>query len=91
VAALLPQWDEYLVAYQERAFATGHLRGRDAEVPYLIGKALLMIDGRIHGTWRREARKGVVHVTPDLWTRPTSAQRAALAKAIARYAAFVAD
>lgn len=89
VAALLPQWDEYLVAYKERTFATGHLRGRDAEVPYLVGKPLVMIDGGIHGTWRRETRRGCVHVTPEFWTRVSPAARAALAKAALRYAAFV--
>jgi hypothetical protein len=53
-AALLPPWDEYLVAYKDRDHALGHLR----EVPpMVIGRPLLVIDGRVRGDWSRVPRR----------------------------------
>jgi hypothetical protein len=88
VAALLPPWDEYLVAYKERTLAVGHLRGRDAETPYLVGKSLVMVDGHIVGTWRRERRRGAVEVTTEFWSPVSASQRATVRKAAGRYVAF---
>jgi winged helix DNA-binding protein len=90
MAALLPPWDEYLVAYKERAFALGHIRGRQAQLQYAIAKALAVADGRVCGTWSRTVRKAAVTVTPLFWSPVTAAERAALTRAAAAYAAFLA-
>ena len=51
-AALLPPWDEYLVAYKDREAALGHLPA-PTRAPMVIGNALVVIDGRVRGTWQR--------------------------------------
>lgn len=86
-AALLPPWDEYLVAYKDRAHALGHLT---AEPPLMvIGNALVVIDGRVRGTWRRAPAASGVEIRTSLWSPATDDERRAVGRAAARYGAFL--
>jgi hypothetical protein len=93
VAALLPPWDEYLVAYRDRRAALGHLATDPP--PMVIGNSVLVIDGRARGTWKRslvtvKGRPGPrVAVTVEFWSRATEAERRATLGAVERYARFV--
>src|SRR5262249_40384495 len=79
MAALLPAYDEYTVAYRDRsAFLDPALAAR---MKNGIFSPVVLVDGRIAGTWKRGPRGGVV---TDLVTRSTPA----LADAIARFEAF---
>ena len=89
VAALLPPWDEYIVAYKDRAAALGHLPQEEPRVRYAVGNALLAVDGRVCGAWRRTLTPFAVRVTLDFWTRVTPDQRRAAREATARYARFL--
>jgi hypothetical protein len=86
-ALLLPAWDEYTVAY----------RGRDelfdAEHAARLGNGIfapvVVVDGRVVGTWRRATKRSRVAVALDLVEAPSRAVTGALAEAAARYGAFV--
>jgi hypothetical protein len=84
-AALLPPWDEYLVAYKDRAHALGHLTGEPLMV---IGNALVVIDGRVRGTWRRAPSASGIEIRTSLWSAATDDERRAVRRAAARYGVF---
>jgi hypothetical protein len=90
-AALLPPWDEYLVAYRDRAAATGHLRGPRANPLRLLGSPLVVIDGTVRGAWRRERTARGIRLRIEPWTRLDPSDWKAIADAAARYARFVGD
>jgi hypothetical protein len=89
VAALLPPWDEYVVAYKDRAAALGHLPQEDARVRYAVGNWLVVVEGRVVGSWRRTLTPHSVRVRVEFWTRVTPAERRAVREAAARYARFL--
>jgi hypothetical protein len=76
-AYLLPPYDEYLIAYRDRS------GGRD---PFA---ALVVLDGRVVGTWRRTADTRRVSVTFDLRERLGRAGARLVEDAARRYAAFL--
>jgi hypothetical protein len=89
VAALLPQWDEYLVAYKDRDAALGHLPGDDSRLTMMVGNAQIIIDGRVRGIWKRMLAPSGVKVTVTFWTTATDADRRAARKAAERYGRFL--
>jgi hypothetical protein len=84
---LLPAYDEYTVAYEDRSAAL------DAEHAQRAGngifKPTLLVDGRIAGTWTRTLGKSAVTVSPVLFDRWPAPLRKALDVQVARYAAFL--
>jgi hypothetical protein len=86
-AFVLPPWDEYLVAYRDRSFALGD-RARAAG-PALIGRPLVLLDGRVRGTWRRELAATTARVTVEPWAPLGAAERRAVERAVARYGRFL--
>lgn len=87
--ALLPQYDEYLVAYKERALVTGGsgLRTDDPRAT-VLGQAVV-IDGRITATWRRTVDRRTVSVEVTPYGGQSKDEDAATAEAAQRYAAFL--
>ncbi|MBO9663848.1 winged helix DNA-binding domain-containing protein [Dokdonella sp.] len=84
---LLPAWDEYTVAYRERgAFLDAAQAGRAGNG---IFKPVLLVDGRIAGTWKRTLAKSGVEVEADWFVEPKAAVRNAFDAAVARYAGFL--
>jgi hypothetical protein len=84
----LPVWDEYVVAYKDRDAAVDDPTAR-AERLKTVGSALIAVDGTVRGGWRRRLSATAVEVTLEFWTAPTAAERRAVEKAVARYAAFL--
>ncbi len=89
VAALLPPWDEYIVAYKDRAAALGHLPQEETRVRYAVGNSLIVVDGRVCGAWRRTLTPVTVRVAVDFWAPVTPTQRRAVREAASRYARFL--
>jgi Winged helix DNA-binding domain len=89
LAALLPPWDEYVVAYKDRTGLFGHLRRPPDRMQYAVGFWLLVVDGRVCGTWARVPGRSAVRVDARPWARLAPAERDAVAAAAARYAKFV--
>jgi hypothetical protein len=87
---LLPNYDEYTVAYRERDLFYDPPRAwafdqREA-VPF---GNVIVVDGQVAGVWRRTLRPGRVVVEVGWYIEPTAAQRQAVAPAAERYAAFI--
>ena len=85
---LLPIYDEYLVAYRDRA-AVSHGPSMIASRAggYVQFQHALVIDGQVAGTWR--ATRNDLGVQVNLLRRLTPLERHALAKEIARYQRFL--
>lgn len=88
-AALLPPWDEYIVAYKDRDAAVGHLGAHGQDRLKTVGSALIVIDGRVRGSWKRSLAAGKVRIAPDLWSPTSVAERGAVQRAALRYGRFL--
>jgi Winged helix DNA-binding domain len=87
---LLPNFDEYLVAYVDRdALLDPRHRSKLTTRDNVLFQNVIVHDGRVVGTWRRTLKKDTVSVATDLLIRFGAAERQALAAAIARYARFL--
>jgi hypothetical protein len=85
-AALLPMWDEYLVAYKDRAPATSDLpEPKKASVftPSIV------VDGTVRGAWSRTLSAKTVRVRLDFWVDVTSGERRTVEREAERYGRFV--
>jgi hypothetical protein len=88
-ALLLSLYDEYTIAYKDRS-ALGPERHIERFIS--MGNALtsvLVLDGRIAGTWKRVIGKGRVEITARPFEKPRKAEKAAMEAAAAGYAAFL--
>jgi hypothetical protein len=89
-ACLLPNYDEFLIAYKDRGLVTdtsrpadGAPRGADAFVHHLL------IDGRVAGSWRRTVMAGSMLVEVAPYRRLAGPVTRALAAAAERHGRFV--
>ncbi len=82
-AHLLPIYDEYVNAYRDRGLLLTYPPGDALFMHYLI------VDGRYAGTWK-PAENGAGSVTISAAARLSATQKAALASAVERHAAFYA-
>jgi hypothetical protein len=87
-AVLLPPWDEYVVAYKDRSAALDRPVGPVGPL-YAIGLSLVVIDGRVRGSWRRALAGSTARVSLDFWTRVTREERRAVERAAQRYGRFL--
>jgi hypothetical protein len=87
---LLPPFDEYLVAYRDRS-ASLDLKYQSQVVPGGNGifNPIVVIDGRVMGTWKRTFKKDTVTMTFSPFTSWNEAQAQAIAAAAERYSRFV--
>jgi len=86
-AVLLPPYDEYTVAYQDRRAALDP-RHAAAARNGILGPTILL-DGRIIGTWRRQRASGEVTIALTSFAKLTGARRQAVAAAADRYGRFL--
>jgi Winged helix DNA-binding domain len=86
-AQLLPAFDEYTVAYRDRsafldpAHASSTAGG--------IGSPVVVIGGRVAGTWRRRTAKTSIALTVELLAAASATARRALTAEAERYGRFV--
>jgi hypothetical protein len=88
-AYLLSIYDEYISGYKDRS-AIGEAEVGDKWMA--LGNALsyiIVVDGQIVGTWKRELRKDAVVIEANLFTRLTEAENQAVAEAARRYGEFL--
>ena len=88
-AWLLPPWDEYVVAYKERVDIFGRLRPGQHERLRSIGSPLVVIDGRVRGTWTLARADGAASVVTDFWTTVSAVERRAVREAALRLGRFL--
>ncbi len=87
---VLPGFDEYLLAYQDRSHALA-LEHAQRIVPGNNGIFLPIIvaDGRVVGTWRRTPKSKTAAIEADHFTVATKAIETGFASAAKAYARFV--
>jgi hypothetical protein len=87
---LLPIYDEYVNGYK----ALGAIvdAGNAAQLQAMGNNltAVIVLDGRIIGTWKRKLDQRLVTITPQLFAPPSAVESEAIAAAIQRYGVFLA-
>ena len=86
---LLPAYDEYTVAYQDRSAVLSPEVAARADSGHGIFYPAIVVDGQVAGTWSRELQKASVAITCRPFARLDRRQSQALAAAEQRYAAFL--
>jgi hypothetical protein len=89
VAHLLPAFDEYTVAYKDRAAVLHPSHTRQANAAAAVLGPTVILDGRAVGTWKRTLKKSRVFIETSLWTTLKRAERSALEAAARRYGEFL--
>lgn len=89
-AHLLPNYDEFLVAYKDRAALGLRLKssGVDSRTANLLANAVV-IDGQLVGTWKRVVKSESVAVELSLFTSLTQGEIERIAKATQRYGDYL--
>jgi hypothetical protein len=87
-AVLLPPWDEYVVAYKDRAAAFDAASSLADRVS-AVGSARVVVDGRVRGAWRRSLARSTVRVSVTFWNPVTRDERLAVEAAADRYGRFL--
>jgi hypothetical protein len=86
---LLPAYDEYTVAYEDRSAIMSAEVAARADSGHGIFHPPIVIDGRIAGTWSRTLQKDAVAITCRLFAPVDRRRMQALATAARRYAQFL--
>ena len=89
-AYLLPAWDEFTVGYRDRSDILDPKYATRVNAGGGVLKPVVVIGGRVVGTWQRTIAKGEVAVTPTWFTRLDRAATEAFDAAVDRYAGFLA-
>jgi Winged helix DNA-binding domain len=89
-AHLLPNYDEYTVAYADRnpIRAADHIRRFDSRGDTIFNNVIL-VHGRVAGTWKRTVQKTAVHVAVTPFRSLTEDESAAVVAAAQRYGRFL--
>ncbi|HEX8597247.1 MAG TPA: winged helix DNA-binding domain-containing protein [Chloroflexia bacterium] len=88
-AHLLPNFDEYGVAYRDRsALVEPSSEKQDPKDSFYLGN-LIVIDGKAVGSWKRTFSKDAVAITIQVVTRLNAAQKEAIKAAANQYGAFL--
>ncbi|MGA7411521.1 MAG: winged helix DNA-binding domain-containing protein [Bryobacteraceae bacterium] len=89
-AYLLPNYDEYVVAYADRQAIAGPPGAKSlaARGSVLLNYTILL-DGRIAGTWKRSVGKAGVTIEANTFSLITNSQRDQVIGAAERYGAFL--
>jgi Winged helix DNA-binding domain len=84
---LLPPYDEYLVAYRNRAAALHPSYGKQGMAAQLA--STIIVNGQIVGTWRRTLTRNAAVVTLRPFAELRRAEKRAVLSAASRYGTFV--
>ena len=88
-AHLLPPWDEYTVAYRDRTAVLDPVHARKVNAGGGVLSPVVLVRGRVVGTWRRALGKHAVTVTPTYFGRLAADETRAVAAATRRYGEFL--
>lgn len=88
-AYLLPSYDEYTVAYKDRSAVLDPLQARLVNSGNGILSPIIVIDGQVVGSWKRESKKDALVITPNPFAKLNKAQTRAVARAANRYGKFL--
>lgn len=87
LAYLLPAYDEYAVAYNDRSIAIN--KKYKEQTQHIIFAPAVLIDGKVAGTWRRTLKGCEAKIELSLFGKISPAKIKAIDRAIARYKNFI--
>jgi hypothetical protein len=86
---LMPDYDEYGMSYKNRsALLPPHLGGRKSQDIVLAYNRMIVVDGRIVGSWRRTLSGDSCSIETDYLVPLARSKLQSVARATRRYAAF---
>jgi hypothetical protein len=85
-AHLLPPFDEYTVAYRDRSAVIDPAYAQ--QLGFGILGPVIVVDGRVVGTWKRADKKTSVSITTQPFTPLSDAENYALTATVERYSHF---
>ena len=87
---LLPNYDEFTVAYRSRELLYPREIANRPEPRYdaPFGNTIV-VDGVTRGIWTRSVRKGRLTIEPMWFNPPTAEEKAEFGEAVAEYLAFM--
>jgi len=90
IAYLLPNFDEYTVGYKDRSalLDASHVNKLDAKDSVLLSN-VIVLDGRVVGTWKRMLRKDAVLVALNPFTPLSIAETDVIATLVEQYGTFL--
>ena len=86
---LLPAWDEYTVAYRDRADVLDPKYAARVNAGGGVLKPVIVVRGEIVGSWQRTIAKGRAVIKPTLFKRLDRADWDAVVKTAGKYGRFV--
>ena len=87
---LLPNFDEYAVAYRDRGALAQRLKKSGVDVRNDKSLAnIVIVDGQLVGTWKRTFKKDAAVVAVNLLTTVNRTERKAIADTAAKYGEFL--
>jgi Winged helix DNA-binding domain len=91
IVHLLPNYDEYLIAYKDRgaSFDPGLQRRRIGQRENPLAAHTVVMNGQVIGGWRRTVTKNEVTITVDLLVKLSKPQQLALKRAAEQYGRFL--
>jgi hypothetical protein len=89
VVHLLPNYDEYLVAYQDRSHALDPLHAGQLGRELLVANNVVLVNGRVVGSWRRSIEKKAIVVEAKVILALERKVRAVLEDAVSSYGRFI--
>jgi hypothetical protein len=88
-AYLLPAYDEYTVAYRDRGAVLAPSHAEQLNAGGGILSPVVVLDGRVVGTWKRTLKRESVIITPSFFAPLGEDEQHALDAAARRYGAFL--
>jgi len=86
---LLPNFDEYTVGYTDRSAVIDVSDATKFDARGNVLNHVVVLNGRVVGTWKRMVKKDTVIVTPNLFIPLNEAETCAFVAAANRYGAFL--
>ena len=88
-AYLLPAYDEYTVAYKDRSAVLDPKDARRADSGSGIFHPIMVLDGKVVGTWKRALQRGSAAITLRPFTVLKKTEKKAFSEATRQYGAFL--
>ncbi len=86
---LLPNFDEYTVGYTDRSAIIDASDAEKFNTRVNVLNPIIVLNGRVVGTWKRTMNKDAVILTPSLFTPLNEAETRALDESANRYGTFL--
>ncbi len=88
-AFFLPAFDEFVISYKNRADILDPVFGSRAISSNGIFKPIIVLNGKVIGTWKRSIKKGAIHIEQELFAPIKSSEQLLLEEGKHEYVRFL--